>query len=418
MGLSGSKFSPERRHIQASAESGLDASNAIPSSGFTFVENSQGASAAVSELSKSLGTAMEEVDLEGDISQQLKAQMKLLDEKASEYPNSSLEGLTRQTEWTCSQSEAEIISIAWKCAAGAYDPTSNIQFDGLEFKLQNYIPPSIGGTTKATTFILVDKDASHQAPNPFLPVLVIAVRGTASSVDHIVNINSQSKDASCLYDTEYLDEAHAEIKTGIEAHAGFLNSAEVLKGVVSKYIDDYAKQGNVKHILFTGHSAGGAVASLLYLRYLLYPSLRFSSITFGSPPVLRWGLEEQNNLAAEGGLSLNIINEYDLVSRVDRSYVRTLVDLYRSIYDLPPIQGPDFQTTTDDSEKLASNYNRNNGTYWAIPKPVYRHIGKRVVLKFGISPTFDTSGVGQLALTAFSVVTMGSSEAIVLHNLT
>lgn len=65
MGLSSSKFYPERRHIQASAESGLDASNAIPSSGFTFVENSQGASAAVSELSKSLGTAMEEVDLEG-----------------------------------------------------------------------------------------------------------------------------------------------------------------------------------------------------------------------------------------------------------------------------------------------------------------------------------------------------------------
>lgn len=135
----------------------------------------------------------------------------------------------------------------------------------------------------------------------------------------------------------------------------------------------------------------------------LDPSLRFSSITFGSPPVLRWGLEEQNNLAAEGGLSLNIINEYDLVSRVDRSYVRTLVDLYRSIYDLPPIQGPDFQTTTDDLEKLASNYNRNNGTYWAIPKPVYRHIGKRVVLQFGISPTFDTSGVGQLALSALYV---------------
>lgn len=57
--------------------------------------------------------------------------------------------------------------------------------------------------------------------------------------------------------------------TSIEAHAGFLNSAQALEGVVSKYIDDNAKQGNVKHVLFTGHSAGGAVSSLLYLRYLL-----------------------------------------------------------------------------------------------------------------------------------------------------
>lgn len=57
----------------------------------------------------------------------------------------------------------------------------------------------MGGATKATTFILVDKAASQQASNSFLPVLVIAVRGTASSIDHMVNINSQAKDASCLY---------------------------------------------------------------------------------------------------------------------------------------------------------------------------------------------------------------------------
>lgn len=98
-----------------------------------------------------------------------------------------------------SQSEAEVISIAWKCAAGVYDTSSDIRSDGFEFKLQNYVPSSTGGATKATAFTLVGTGASQKASNPFLPVLVIAVRGTASSIDHIVNVNSQAKNASCLF---------------------------------------------------------------------------------------------------------------------------------------------------------------------------------------------------------------------------
>jgi hypothetical protein len=101
--------------------------------------------------------------------------------------------------WYSSQFEAEVISIAWKCAAAVYDPTSDIRSDGFEFKMRNYIPSSIGRATKATAFTLVDKASSQQTSNPFLPVLVIAVRGTASNIDHIVNVNSQAKNASCLF---------------------------------------------------------------------------------------------------------------------------------------------------------------------------------------------------------------------------
>jgi hypothetical protein len=57
----------KRREIRASVESGLDAANAVPNSGFTFVENSQGASAAAAELSRSLDTAIEQIDLEGTV---------------------------------------------------------------------------------------------------------------------------------------------------------------------------------------------------------------------------------------------------------------------------------------------------------------------------------------------------------------
>ena len=51
--------------VRASTESALTTSAAVPSSGFTFVDNSQGASAAVAELSKSLDTAFEQIELEG-----------------------------------------------------------------------------------------------------------------------------------------------------------------------------------------------------------------------------------------------------------------------------------------------------------------------------------------------------------------
>lgn len=125
---------------------------------------------------------------------------------------------------------------------------------------------------------------------------------------------------------------------------------------------------------------------------------------------------QQEDLAAEGGLSLNIINEYDLVSRVDRSYIRTLVDLYRSIYDLPPIQDPDIQTTraapgawispNNDSKDEGKTRREQTGKYWIVPKPLYRHVGKRVVLKLGIIPTEDGNHesrdkpTSQLALSA------------------
>lgn len=67
MNLVGSKYLRYLKHrkIRASIESGLDATNTVRNSGITFVENSQGASAAAAELSKSLDTAIEQIDLEG-----------------------------------------------------------------------------------------------------------------------------------------------------------------------------------------------------------------------------------------------------------------------------------------------------------------------------------------------------------------
>ena len=37
---------------------------------------------------------------------------------------------------------------------------------------------------------------------------------------------------------------------------------------VSRQINEVVKIGEVKHVLLTGHSAGGAVASLMFAKYL------------------------------------------------------------------------------------------------------------------------------------------------------
>jgi hypothetical protein len=55
-----------------------------------------------------------------------------------------------------------------------------------------------------------------------------------------------------------------------EAHAGFLHAAIALKETVFKHIDNSNRNDYIKHVLFTGHSAGGAVASLLCLSYQAY----------------------------------------------------------------------------------------------------------------------------------------------------
>jgi len=54
----------------------------------------------------------------------------------------------------------------------------------------------------------------------------------------------------------------------IAAHRGFLKSARSLLPLIDEQIQNGVSQHGVQHVLFTGHSAGGAIASLLFAHYL------------------------------------------------------------------------------------------------------------------------------------------------------
>jgi len=51
----------------------------------------------------------------------------------------------------------------------------------------------MGGSIKAATFTSVMERDSAQLGNPLLPLLVVAVRGSARKVDHMVYANSWPK---------------------------------------------------------------------------------------------------------------------------------------------------------------------------------------------------------------------------------
>jgi Lipase (class 3) len=94
-------------------------------------------------------------------------------------------------------------------------------------------------------------------------------------------------------------------------------------------------------LLITGHSAGGAVASLIYshmlattpetsseLNTLTGCFRRIHCVTFGAPPVSLLPLSKPTDPALKKSLFLSFVNEGDPVARAEKAYVRSLLDLY------------------------------------------------------------------------------------------
>ncbi|KAB8265071.1 Alpha/Beta hydrolase protein [Aspergillus pseudonomiae] len=386
-----------QRHPRPTA-SALRASTVAPASGSPFINNSQGASAAVADLSDALGTVFDQIDLDGDLNGQINGLLDRLDQEASKYSNSQLKD-EHYPDWDCSPEKAELISIAWRCAREVYETSSGLPIGPVrngEWKLEpgDCVVPSTDGTIKAVSFSRVssvEKATDHKD----LPVLVVAIRGSASAVDHMVNANYEPRNADDFIDISRLA---PENSTNLQAHSGFLNSAKALDKTVSQGIKNYIRQNasEYSHVLFTGHSAGGAVASLLFLRHIaqesVYPEVRFSCITFGAPPVVTVPLLESPVPGVSSGVCLNIINEFDPVTRADGAYKRCLVDLIHSMYNRQPSQPrSEPSSTTVDSLSTEDSECFSKGKDWPVLPSFYFHIGPRIVLllrvKTGIKET-------------------------------
>ncbi|EFX00458.1 lipase, class 3 [Grosmannia clavigera kw1407] len=173
----------------------------------------------------------------------------------------------------------------------------------------------------------------RSVPMDHTKTIVFAIRGTATFMDWAVNMNvAPTSPAGFLDDPGNL------------CHAGFLSVARNMIQPVAKRLRELLQEGRTSYsLLITGHSAGGAVAALLYSHMLAISQQasselnslagrfrRIHCITFGTPPVSLLPLANPDRKGLNKYLFLSIINEGDPVARADKAYVKSLLELFVS----------------------------------------------------------------------------------------
>lgn len=158
-------------------------------------------------------------------------------------------------------------------------------------------------------------------------LVIVSVRGTEfqSLADWAVN-----KAANPVNPTGFLDNEENA------CHAGFLQVTKAMVAQVATQLQQHPASSEQPSLLFTGHSAGGAIAAMLYSHMLSTTvesdltalSSQFSSIncmTFGSPPLSLTPLPKRDHVP---GVFLAFANEGDPVLRLSNAaYVKSLAKL-------------------------------------------------------------------------------------------
>jgi hypothetical protein len=145
---------------------------------------------------------------------------------------------------------------------------------------------------------------------------------------------------------------------------------------------------------------------------------KLSFITFGAPPVTQPNLNHilHNNrrrTTPNLGLTLAIVNEYDLVSRIDQPYIRSLVDLYRSLFQLGPVPDDDDDDDDDNGEStttsetasasLSTTSTLDSGLgarMWELPKPEFWLLGEIVLWRTEAVDVKRENGQGATGVVA------------------
>lgn len=97
------------------------------------------------------------------------------------------------TRFYRSQSEVQLISAAWKCARRTYDLEGTMADTSYcTFRRDQVVDSSFAGTVKLITSTVIEAKAGSPTTDSS-PVLVLAIRGSASKMDHIVNANAQPR---------------------------------------------------------------------------------------------------------------------------------------------------------------------------------------------------------------------------------
>ncbi|TVY92737.1 hypothetical protein LAWI1_G006720 [Lachnellula willkommii] len=219
-----------------------------------------------------------------------------------------------------------------------YMPTFPLLCLAAQYSDRVYSKP--GGQEKETH---VDSDwrtgtkamVIKSVPMDDMNTIVFAIRGTQTFMDWAVNFNSAPTAPE-----GFLDDP------GNLCHAGFLTVARKMVKPVAARLRHLLQENPSRaqySLLITGHSAGGAVASLLYchmlstspeteseLNILTGCFKRIHCVSFGAPPISLLPLTKPQTPLLKKSIFMSFVNEGDPVARADKAYVRSLLDLYSS----------------------------------------------------------------------------------------
>ncbi|KAF1847296.1 alpha/beta-hydrolase [Cucurbitaria berberidis CBS 394.84] len=219
-----------------------------------------------------------------------------------------------------------------------YMPTYPLLCLAATYSERVYTPPG-SKSSESETHIPADWRSGTKAmvlksvPVEDLNTIVFAIRGSQTFMDWAVNYNSAPNSPE-----NFLDDPSNL------CHAGFLYVAKKMVKPVADRLKVLLQENPARSncsLLITGHSAGGAVAALLYahmmstkieseLNYLTSFFKRVHCITFGAPPVTLRPLAKPTDKRHRKSLFYAFINEGDPVPRADKGVVKSLLKLYAS----------------------------------------------------------------------------------------
>ena len=216
-------------------------------------------------------------------------------------------------------------------------------------------------------------------------VVLLAIRGSSTFMDWAVNARQAPTSPQGFL-----------VDAGNLCHAGFLAVARSMAPQIAAQLWSLleAKPERRKaSVILTGHSAGGAVAALLYMHVqsgemdatiaqssplvsVMQAFRRVHCITFGAPPVSLLPLQSpiiKGNRRAEKSMFFSFVNEGDPVARASTEYVKTLLVLYTT--PPAPLRPQDGQT---------------RGPVWPVPQGTLSCAGRIVLLR--PRPTYALPG--------------------------
>ncbi|OTB18698.1 hypothetical protein K445DRAFT_8718 [Daldinia sp. EC12] len=201
-------------------------------------------------------------------------------------------------------------------------------------------------------------------PMDHMDTIVFAIRGTATFMDWSVNLNTAPTAPKGFLDDQ-----------NNFCHAGFLSVARKMISPVAARLRHLLEEDPRRcsySLLITGHSAGGAVASLLYA-HMLSTSTAASSelnsltgcfkrvhcITFGTPPVSLFPLQKPSGSEFKKSVFLTFVNEGDPVARADKAYVKSLLELYVAP---APVEVKESGKHPPPSKSSSAKHGKTHGT--------------------------------------------------------